>query len=64
MVRDLGGGAVEVTVAMPVTGEFAAMLLPPDPSNWWGSAEPADSLFVGDVDRRDALTTGGGAAAR
>lgn len=28
-VRDLGGGAVEVTVAMPVTGEFAAMLLPP-----------------------------------
>jgi hypothetical protein len=27
-VRELGGGAVEVTVAMPVTGEFAALLLP------------------------------------
>jgi hypothetical protein len=28
-VRELGGGAVEVTVAMPVTGELAALLLPP-----------------------------------
>lgn len=26
--RDLGGGAVEVTVAIPATGEFAALLLP------------------------------------
>lgn len=26
--RDLGGGAVEVTVAVPATGEFAALLLP------------------------------------
>ncbi|HYE94286.1 MAG TPA: GNA1162 family protein [Terriglobales bacterium] len=23
--------------------------------NWWGVAEPADTLFVGDVDRRDSL---------
>lgn len=28
-VRELGGGAVEVTVAMAITGEFAALLLPP-----------------------------------
>jgi hypothetical protein len=26
--------------------------------NWWGAPVPADSLFVGDVDRRDALSTG------
>jgi hypothetical protein len=25
--------------------------------NWWGDAKPADALFVGDVDRRDPLTT-------
>jgi len=30
-VRDLGGGAVEVTVAVPATGEFADLLLPPTP---------------------------------
>jgi len=28
--------------------------------NWWGGAKPADALFVGDVDRRDPLTTEGG----
>jgi hypothetical protein len=28
-VRELGAGAVEVTVAMPITGEFAALFLPP-----------------------------------
>jgi hypothetical protein len=27
--------------------------------NWWGSATPADGLFVGDVDRREPLTTDG-----
>lgn len=30
-VRDLGGGGVEVTVAIPATGEFADVLLPPAP---------------------------------
>ena len=29
--RDLGGGAVQVTVAIPATGEFADLLLPPGP---------------------------------
>ena len=28
--------------------------------NWWGSATPADGLFVGDVDRRSPLATGVG----
>ena len=31
--RDLGGGAVEVTVAIPATGEFADLLLPRPPLN-------------------------------
>ncbi len=31
--RDLGGGAVEVTVAIPATGEFADLLLPRPPQN-------------------------------
>jgi hypothetical protein len=31
-VRELGGGAVEVTVALAITGDFAALVLPPSGS--------------------------------
>jgi len=41
--RDLGGGAVEVTVAIPATGEFADLLLPrpPQPVPPGGVVTPA-----------------------
>lgn len=45
--RDLGGGAVEVTVAVPATGEFAALMIPkaagpaPRPSGPVAVAPPA-----------------------
>ncbi len=41
--RDLGGGAVEVTVAIPATGEFADLLLPrpPQPVPPGGGVTPA-----------------------
>lgn len=43
--RDLGGGAVEVTVAVPATGEFAALMLqkaaPPTPVGPVASAPPS-----------------------
>jgi hypothetical protein len=41
--RDLGGGAVEVTVAIPATGEFADLLLPRPP----GTVPPAAVVTPG-----------------
>ena len=42
-VRDLGGGTVEVTVAIPATGEFADLLMPAKPPGPSPSTVPAPS---------------------
>jgi len=42
-VRDLGGGTVEVTVAIPATGEFADLLVPASPPRPSPSITPAPS---------------------
>lgn len=42
-VRELGGGAVEVTVALAITGDFAALVLPPGGSRLPATASSSQS---------------------
>ena len=44
-VRELGGGAVEVTVALALTGDFAALVFPPGGSRPSGTTGPLPAVI-------------------